>query len=351
MIRRIRLLVLLARPAVIVLLGLYAATGLAQAGQGENRLLLAEALLVVVAFLLFSVVVNDLADEAVDRVNLPGDPRRALATGTAARREFVVIAVTAATAALAGSLLLHRAAVLVVAAGLALSAGYSLRPVRIAERGALASLVLPAGYVAVPYLVGVLAVRDSVRAGDLVLLGGLYVGFIGRIVLKDFRDVRGDALFGKRTFLVRHGRRWTCVLSAACWIAGSLTLLEVRGLTRALAATWAAYLMAALWLLRDLSVERGARRDEALISAIAVVGRGMIITLLAHFSMTGAHWPAPAYLGVMAALAAITLAQASTMARHGPVTRLTVPADLVAEGAQAPAAHEARTHAPASRVG
>jgi hypothetical protein len=47
-------------------------------------------------------------------------------------------------------------------------------------------------------------------------MGGLYVGFIGRIMLKDFPDVRGDALFGERTFLVRHGWRATCATTPGC---------------------------------------------------------------------------------------------------------------------------------------
>src|SRR6266536_2922912 len=59
---RIRLMILMARPAVVLLLGLFTALGLAQAGQAENRVLLVKALLVVVGFLLFSVAVNDLAD-------------------------------------------------------------------------------------------------------------------------------------------------------------------------------------------------------------------------------------------------------------------------------------------------
>ncbi|HZD70438.1 MAG TPA: UbiA family prenyltransferase [Actinomycetes bacterium] len=205
MIQRIRLAILLARPAVILPLGLFTALGLAQAGQSENHVLLAKALLVVVGFLLFSVALNDLADQAIDQINLPGDRGRPLTAGTAARRELVVVGITAAVVASAASAMLHWAAVVVVAAGLVLSAAYSLRPIRVADRGVVACLLLPAGYVTVPYLVGVLAARNSITAGDLALLGGLYVGFIGRIVLKDFRDVRGDALFGKRTFLVRHG--------------------------------------------------------------------------------------------------------------------------------------------------
>jgi 4-hydroxybenzoate polyprenyltransferase len=325
-IRRLRLMIIMARPAVVILLGLFAATGLAQTGHADDRLALAKTLAVVVGFLLFSVACNDLADEAIDRVNLPHDARRPLVAGTARRAEVVMVGVSSGLVALAVSATLHWPAVLVTAGGLALSAGYSLRPVRVADRGALASLVLPACYVAVPYLLGVFAARSSVRAGDLLLLGGLYVGFIGRILLKDFRDVRGDALFGKRTFLVRHGRRWTCVFSACCWVAGSvLVLVAVHRPTAALVAAYAGLVAIAVGLLRALAVESGARRDEALVAAIAIVGRGMMLTLLAHLSMTDARWPGLACAAVVGLLLALTVAQAVRMLRRGPITRLTVP--------------------------
>jgi 4-hydroxybenzoate polyprenyltransferase len=333
-IRQLRLLVVMARPAVMVLLGMFAATGLAQAGAGDDPVLLGKALVVVAAFLLFSVVVNDLADEAIDRVNLPGDPRRPLASGLCGRRELAVVGTTAAVVALGAGAWLEGPAVAVVAGGLALGLGYSLRPVRIADRGAVASLVLPAAYVAVPYLVGLFSARGSVRTGDVVLLAGLYVGFVGRILLKDFRDVRGDTLFGKRTFLIRHGRRATCGFSAVFWVAGSAALAGVRDLTPALAGTIALYVAVALGLLRALADDRGARRDERLISGIAIVGRGLIVTLFAHLSMVDAGWPDVAYGGVMAALAAIVVGQAWTMVGRGPATRLTVPAGWVTAGAR-----------------
>lgn len=328
MIRTARLLVLLARPALVVLLGLFAALGVAEAGQGDNTILLAQVLVVVLSFLLFSVVVNDLADQAIDAVNLPGDPRRPLVAGTGSRRQFVVIAATAAATALAAAALLDWPAVVVVGAGLALSAAYSLPPLRLCQRGAVASLLLPAGYVAVPYLLGVFAVRASLHSADVVLLAGLYLGFIGRIVLKDFRDVGGDALFGKRTFLVRHGRRRTCVFSAAFWAAGTITMAAVRDVTPAVLAAFAVYLAVVGSLLWALSVDRGARRDEAIVSAIAVIGRGSVVTLLAHFAMTAAHWSAPAARAVTFTLAAIMVGQAFAMARRGPMTRLTLPQDM-----------------------
>jgi 4-hydroxybenzoate polyprenyltransferase len=71
--RRIRLLIVLARPAVVMLVALFTAVGLAQAGHANDAALLAKALLAVFGCLLFAVAVNDIADERIDRVNLPAD--------------------------------------------------------------------------------------------------------------------------------------------------------------------------------------------------------------------------------------------------------------------------------------
>lgn len=329
MITRIRLVVLVARPAVITLLLLFTGTGLAQAGRPGDLAAGAKAVAVVAAFLLFSVACNDLADEEIDEVNLPG--RRPLAAGLLGRREFAVTGAVAGAVALGASVTLGWRGAVVTAAGLAVSAGYSLRPVRLADRGAVASLVLPACYVAVPYLLGVLA--GGGRIGDPrtgTLLAGLYLGFIGRILLKDFRDVRGDAMFGKRTFLVRHGRGPTCVFSACCWVSGTAVILTgTQRLTVTLAAAEAACAVGALAILAALSADRGARRDEALVSATAIVGRGMIVMLLAHLSMTAGHWDPLRYTVVLAGLAVLTAGHAVDMVRRGPVTRLTVPDDLI----------------------
>jgi 4-hydroxybenzoate polyprenyltransferase len=318
-IRRLRVLVLLSRPAVLLLLGLFAAAGLAQGGAGNDAVLLFRALVVVGGFLLCSVMVNDLADEAIDRVNLPGDAARPLVTGAGTRSEFPLIAAVAAAVALGVSATIGWRAVVVVAGGLVLSLAYSLPPVRLSGRGAVATMLLPAGYVAVPFLVGLLSVRSTPTGADLVVLLGLYLGFIGRIVLKDFRDVVGDALFGKRTFLVRHGRGWTCACSAVGWVAGSVALLGIRGVTVALVLAQVVWVTTALVLLRALSRDRGARRDEWLISAIAIAGRGMVLTLVAHLGTTDAGWSPWAAAATLAALVAVVLGQAVTMVRHGPL--------------------------------
>ena len=321
---RLRVLAVLVRPPALFLLALFAAVGQVSAAGGEHPAALARALVVVVAYLVFSVAVNDLADVAVDRANLPGDRRRPLASGACSPREMVTVAVISAVVALAGAALLLRWPALPIAAGaLALSAAYSMPPVRLAGRGIVAPLVLPAAYVVVPYAMGVLGVRGGrsvLSLRDTVLVAGLYVGFIGRILLKDFRDMRGDALFGKRTFLVRHGRQVTCAVSAACWTVGTLLLVGPfpRPVTAFLFAT---LLAAALWLLGLLSLDGGSRRDERLVAALAVVGRGTVVVLLAGLSLPGSRLaPLPA-VGVMVALTAVVLAQARRMARLGPRPR------------------------------
>ncbi|WUH89247.1 UbiA family prenyltransferase [Streptomyces sp. NBC_00433] len=333
---RLRTLLAVARPPVFLLLAVYTALGLAGAGHPEDRLLLGRALVPVAAFLMFSVAVNDLADERIDRVNLPGDPRRPLVGAGALRAEMTAVAVVCAAVATAGGFLLGLGPGLVVTAGLLLSAGYSLRPVRLSDRGAVAALVLPGCYVAVPYLLGWLATAPPPHGRGLLLPAGLYVGFVGRILLKDFRDVRGDALFGKRTFLVRHGRVWTCRFSAAGWTVGcALMLAGAPSPAPALVAVSAVQLVTVLWLLRRLAAEAHPRREALLITAAAILGRGTLLALLAHESMLPLGWSPLACGAAQAALLALTLGQASVMLRHGPLVRLSVPVSgrPVVEGA------------------
>lgn len=320
--QRLRGAVVMARPPVFVLLALYAELGLAQAGAPNAYASLLKILVVIAAFLVFSVACNDLADEAIDRVNLPGDPRRPLVTGAVSRTQLRATGWTAGGAALATSALLGWAPLAITAVGLGVSGAYSIRPVRIVERGVLAPLLLPACYVAVPYLLGISAGHRAPTGSDLGLLGGLYLGFIGRILLKDFRDVRGDTMFGKRTFLVRYGRRWTCALSACFWAAGTGIILAVLPPDSSFKhiASFSIVVCAvfAILLIAGLAAHDDPHRDEATISAIAILGRGMILLLITYLSTLDLATVAFTRFLLMDLLGSLTLFQAMSMAYHGP---------------------------------
>ena len=299
---KVRLFFVLARPPLVILLGMFAALGVAQAGRASDVVALTRAFVVVVGFVAFAVAVNDLSDLAIDRVNLPTDPSRPLASGAASAREMRAVALVSGVVAVAGSATIGRLSVAVTGAGLALALAYSLPPLQLSKRGVVAPLVLPFAFVAVPFLTGILAAGSVVTAADLALLGGLYLGFVGRILLKDFRDVRGDALLGKRTFLVRHGRVPTCRLSSVLWVLGSSTLAAVTGLRAPVVVAYGVLVVVALVLLRALSRSNGPRQDEALVGAIAIVGRGLVLALLIHYGTVQAGTSAILSALVMAAV-------------------------------------------------
>jgi 4-hydroxybenzoate polyprenyltransferase len=331
MIREIKLFLQLARPAVLLLLALFAGIGATLSGAATHTTTLAEVYFIVATFLVFSVAANDLADVAIDRVNLPDDRRRPLVTGTARQRDMVLLTVVSAIACLGVAALVNLTVLLTTGCGIAISAAYSLPPSRLSKRGSVASLVLPVGYLATPFLVGFYAGRSTLRPHDLLVLVALYIGFIGRILLKDFRDVRGDVLFGKRTFLVRHGRRATCRLSAVLWTIGTALLICTGQWQDGSALTYAAQALAVV-LIAMLATDRGPRRDEILISTIAILGRGLLLTVFAQSQLTAAQWATPARIALLLALATLTAGQAWWMYRYGPKMRmLPVPTAPAAE--------------------
>jgi 4-hydroxybenzoate polyprenyltransferase len=145
----------------------------------------------------------------------------------------------------------------------------------------------------------------------------LYVGFIGRILLKDFRDVVGDAMFGKRTFLVRHGRRATCALSVGCWTLGTALLV---GATPARSTVFVVaectLSAAAIALVVRLARPLSHRTEERVISAVAILGRTVLTVLFFHLSAT--HPVVNDLLN--AAVTLLTLSLAAQMLWHGPLT-------------------------------
>lgn len=308
--RRLATLRALVRPPFAVLLGLCAAVGMAQAGSFPGTLHQLLAFGAVSGWMLWAVALNDLADEEIDRVNLAADFRRVLVTRRVTRRQLAMFAVASAVGGLACAVAVSASAALVVGCGLALAAAYSLPPLRLSGRGALTAAVLPLGYVAVPFLVGAFSVSTRVDGRGLLLLAGLYLGFMGRLVLKDFRDVRGDRLYGKRTLFVRHGRRRTCAFSATFWTAGALVALVGAPRDPALVAATLAYVVGTLVLLADVARDDEGTGDVASISTIAVIGRALLYTVLLELVMTNAGWHALPRAAIIALGAVASLGMA-----------------------------------------
>jgi 4-hydroxybenzoate polyprenyltransferase len=236
--------------------------------------------------------VNDIADREIDEINHPGDRGRPLVTGAARTADLWVLFVVSSVLAVALGLAAGPGAAGIMLLSVVIGALYSLPPARLSYRTFLAPLTLAVAYVGIPYWAGVVVVGESLQTADLPLLTALYLLFAGRIILKDFRDREGDAAFGKPTFLLKYGKRATCLASLCALSAGDALLIASLADRWWLAALVQLYIVSiAIMLFRLYRVS--SRKDEQLsIGVGARMGNGLLVTLLGTLILSnqGADW-------------------------------------------------------------
>jgi len=236
--------------------------------------------------------VNDIADRKIDEINHPGDRGRPLVTGTARTADLWLLFGASSILSVALALAAGPAEAGIMLLSVAIGALYSLPPARLSYRTFLAPLTLAIAYVGIPYWAGVVAVGGSLETSDLPLVTALYLLFAARIILKDFRDREGDAAFGKPTFLLKYGKRATCLLSLCALCAGDalpLVSLTDRWWLAVLLQTYIVSITIMLYRLYRV----GGRRDEQLsIGVGAKMGNGLLVTLLGVLILAnqGADW-------------------------------------------------------------
>jgi 4-hydroxybenzoate polyprenyltransferase len=237
--------------------------------------------------------VNDVADREIDALNHPRDRGRPLVSGDARERDLYRLHVAAALLAIVAAALVGIAAVGLTMVSLAIGWTYSLAPARLSHRTWLAPVALAAAYVAVPYGLGLTAAGVSPSSGDALFCAGLSSLFVSRIVLKDFRDRRGDAAYGKPTMLLRFGKTATCATSLVALALGdALLLLFLRPplvfgiVLQAFVAAIGSRLLA-LWRAAD------PRAEQLAIGLGARMGNGLLLSVLAWLVLV-AHQATPA---------------------------------------------------------
>jgi 4-hydroxybenzoate polyprenyltransferase len=249
--------------------------------------------------------VNDIADRDVDRINHPRDAGRPLVTGAASERDLwrtnaIAAPLALATAALAGGPLLA-----VSGASLAIGYAYSLRPIRLSYRTWLAPTILSVAYAIVPYALGLLAAGGRIDRVDLLLCGALYLLFLARINLKDFRDRAGDAAYGKPTLLLAHGKTVTCAVTGVALLAGDAVLVAALGGHPgdvAIVSLFATAILGTLWRLwRSAS----PRDEQIAIGLGAKLGNGLLACTLASLVLQAQGAPEGMRVLAMAFLALV----------------------------------------------
>jgi 4-hydroxybenzoate polyprenyltransferase len=236
--------------------------------------------------------VNDIADREIDQINHPGDKGRPLVTGAAGTTDLWVLFGVSSALAVALALPAGSGAAGIMLLSVVIGVLYSLPPARLSYRTFLALLTLAVAYVGIPYWAGVVVAGETLRTSDVPLLTALYLLFAGRIILKDFRDREGDAAFGKPTFLLKYGKKATCLASLCALCAGDAILVAALADSRWLAALLQLYIATIVTMLYWL-YRASSRKDEQLsIGVGAKMGNGLLITLLGTLILSnqGADW-------------------------------------------------------------
>lgn len=169
--------------------------------------------------------INDLADLKIDKINHPKNTDRPLAAGKATRLQIIIVYLCANVLALIPAYLLGINFLAVIIGSLTMNFIYSMPPLRISHRPFFAPICLTLAYVLLPFVLGILFAGSHFEVEDMLVVGSLMCLFFGRIILKDFRDRRGDRVNGKKTMLSLLGKNYILVISFISILMGKFLLL------------------------------------------------------------------------------------------------------------------------------
>ena len=246
------------------------------------------AVLALFASYVVATCLNDVFDVDIDRINHPGAKDRPLVSGDATRGQLLFLAAGFAVVALVASATIGAAATTIVVVSMLLNVAYSVPPLRLCARAIPAPLVLGIAYVAVPYGLGLSAAGVAADLRDARVVACFVILFVGRMLLKDFRDRRGDAAFGKRTFLLTYGKRSTLLAVLICVLAGDALLLSALPQNAVLVALVETYFAAIVLQLYRLSHVSDVDDERTAIALGARMGNAVVLTWLGVALLEGA---------------------------------------------------------------
>jgi 4-hydroxybenzoate polyprenyltransferase len=281
MTRAMALLVRMMRLKVVVTLWTFLLLGLARHAGPMSSGKLVLALLALGAGYAVATTANDIADIEIDRVNRLRDAGRPLVSGDATVTELWRTNALAGGVAFGAAVPLGIRGLVIVGSSLAVSYAYSVGPIRLSHRWTLAPIALALAYVALPYALGVTIAGEGWDGRDVPLVAGLFVLFVARIVLKDFRDRLGDGAFGKPTMLLRLGKRATCLVSVTGAALGTGIVIGGLHVPAPVAAMLAVCGAGIEWMLIRLAGTEDRRSEQVAIGIAARAGNGLLIMALA----------------------------------------------------------------------
>lgn len=226
--------------------------------------------------------INDIADQKIDKINHSKNKSRLLISKKASTKDMLIVNITSALLAFFFATLINQKAQITVGTSLFLSYIYSLKPFQISHKPYLAPMLLTTAYVGLPYTLGVFSTNTPLQGIDILLVVSLGLMFFGRIILKDFRDRKGDKKYNKQTILLNHGKNKTIFISALSMSLGIvLLILTISRISPLLSLPTVVYLAMMLFSAKMLFDANTQKSEQVAIGIGAKMGNGLLITVLA----------------------------------------------------------------------
>ena len=235
------------------------------------------AFIAVVSYLIHANSINDLADVEIDSVNFGKAPDRPLLEQKPGR-DFWIVHLATGVLTLALSFLYGKTAVLLTLFFFFLSYIYSLKPIRLTDRTFASPLLLAVFYTYYPLSLGFLATEGHATYPWMLSIG-IYMAFVGRMLLKDFRDVKGDKKFGKKTFLLQYGPDTTCAVSAFLYLSALLVVIYATNFAWGILLPLVVGMFSILLLLNDLRKIYNIKTQQRIIGFITNAGNFSIAVI------------------------------------------------------------------------
>lgn len=211
--------------------------------------------------------VNNLIDQKVDEINMPYMP---LQEGRISVNEARIFTVTFYILSIIISAIIGFKFLMVTLFFIFLSLAYSIPPLAFEKRGILGNISLGIVTILVPAYAGAVFISNSFTQGMLFWETFLAYTLLFSIViiLKDFKDIKGDTIHGKKTFVVRVGKKnaWLIVFIGTIITAPLVTYIFYSLFNNVLFSALAGIvILTLLWLeikflnYDELQAERGFR--------------------------------------------------------------------------------------------
>jgi 4-hydroxybenzoate polyprenyltransferase len=242
------------------------------------------AILALASSYVAATTINDITDKKIDSINHPNSKGRPLITGEATENDLYLVHFFAVIIVIVFSLLINLQALIILLISLLINYFYSASPFKISYHPHLAPITLSLSYVLIPYLLGIVVSDSQFNDQELFFIPGLLLIFLGRIILKDFRDRKGDALYGKQTFLLKYGKTATCLLSFVSILIGNILIFfGLSTVNPIIFFILEIYFISIFIMLYKLLKVKEQEQEQIAIGIGAKMGNGFLLTMFGFF--------------------------------------------------------------------